>query len=120
MKFNCTVRKLDMDAFHEHLRTYHENQLRRLKDVKGSSAVEEASREFESLKLTPDHIRDACWTELRRVTRLTYDTLPAEQTGPRLGGLGWSVAHVKAHMDRFFEKLLQDHQAAVKAVLRSA
>ena len=109
-----------MDAFLEHFQTYHESQLTRLKESKGSLAVMHAATMFETRKLSPDHIREACWLELQKVSRIKYDEIPiAEQRGPRLGGLGWSVVHVKTHMDRFFSNLLEHHQSLMKEIIQA-
>jgi len=90
-----------------------DQQRQRLECAIGTERVAKAFEALESTKLDSESIDGACCAELKHILQKRYESPVANST--RLGGLGWSMAHVQDHMRRF----LQTKVRAAGDILRS-
>lgn len=80
-------------------------QRARLENAVGPQRVEKAFAALESLRLDCAAIDASCCKELKHILQKKYEGPVANST--RLGGLGWSMAHVQDHMRRHLQALIR-------------
>ena len=74
--------------------------------TKNAETLMQLTQELHAADCMPDAVRDHCWDELQRIAVKKYKNA-IEATSSRLGGFGWSSAHVKDHMNRFLKERME-------------